>query len=87
MSGVVNGACRFTLSATPSAPSQLSVSFGQGMPPIGPGSTNGWTYDADNYGTPRLILHGSACLTYLDSQFAPQVYEGCVPDHPGQTPP
>jgi hypothetical protein len=86
---MANGACRFTLSATPSAPNQLTVLLGQGltMSTTVPPGTSGWTYDSDN-GTPRLILHGSYCMDYiLDSQFAPQVFPGCIPDHNGQPPP
>jgi hypothetical protein len=88
---IAQGACRFTLTSTPSAPSNLAVSLGTmtAMMAIPPDSQKGWTYDADN-GTPRLILHGSACSSFLTmSGFGGlTVYDdGCPSGHLGQTPP
>ncbi|HEY6477881.1 MAG TPA: hypothetical protein VI456_14995 [Polyangia bacterium] len=77
---MAQGACHFSLSSAPSSPNDLNVS--QGNTPIQPDSKNGWTYDNESSG-PRLILHGSACTTYLgsNSQFGLQVSDGCSPNH------
>ncbi|HVV49833.1 MAG TPA: hypothetical protein VHO06_09255 [Polyangia bacterium] len=81
---MAQGACRFTLTNTPSDPSALTVS--QGMTTVPQDPKNGWTYVGDS-GTARLILHGTACNNFLGSQFGGlTVSGGCVPNHPGQTP-
>lgn len=81
INAIAQGACRFTLSSTPSAPSDLSVSQGTTMTSVPPDSKNGWTYDTQS-GVPRLILHGAACTNYLSSQSGSlQVYENCVSNH------
>jgi hypothetical protein len=79
ISAIAAGTCRFTLSTAPSSSSQLTV-VSQGTTLQPQDSKNGWTYDTGN-GTPRLILHGSTCTSYLNSQVGLQVYQGCIPDH------
>jgi hypothetical protein len=81
------GACHFSLSSTPSSPSNLAVSQGQGQgaTPIPQDSKNGWTYDNESAG-PRLILHGNACSNYVMSDFGNlQVADVCSTNR-GPTP-
>ncbi len=84
IAAIAAGTCRFTLSTTPGSLSQLAVlSQGTTLPQD---SKNGWTYDGGT-GAPRLILHGNACTSYLNSNstFGLQVYQGCAPDHVEQS--
>jgi hypothetical protein len=84
--GIAAGTCRFTLSTTPTSLSQLTVVIPGATGTTGTttptqDSKNGWTYEAPS-GIPRLILHGNACTSYLNSQFGGvQVFQGCAPDH------
>ena len=79
ITAIAAGTCHFTLATATGSPNQLTVvSQGTTVPQDG---KNGWTYDGGG-GTARLILHGSACTSYLNSQFGLQVYQGCSSAHP-----